>query len=142
MSAPMPADSSLRGLPTRADLVGIPVCKDENSPNGPPAAKVDGGRDEKACDASRLASPQVAPTADDLAGIPVVADWLVEQRIKFEKENNAYAAALHRSFEQQARGVVAVDYNQFDKAYWHFVAAALLKPPVPKAVEIVPLPKK
>ncbi len=64
-------------------------------------------------------------------------DWHVEQRIKFEKENNAYAAALHRSFEQQARGVVAVDSNQFDKAYWHFVAAALLKPPVPKAVEIV-----
>jgi len=33
--------------------------------------------------------------------------------------------------------VVAFDYNQFDKAY-DFLAAALLKPPVPKAVEIVP----
>ena len=37
--------------------------------------------------------------------------------------------------EQQARGVVAVDYNQFDKAYWHFMAAALLKPPVPNVVD-------
>ena len=46
--------------------------------------------------------------------------------------------ALHRSFERQARGVVAVDDNRWDQAYWHFVAAALLKPPVPKAVEIEP----
>jgi len=30
--------------------------------------------------------------------------------------------------------VVAVDYNRWDQGYWHFVAAALLKPPVPKAV--------
>lgn len=69
-------------------------------------------------------------------------NWHIEQRIKFEKEGNVYAAALHRSFEQQARGVVAMDYNQFDKAYWHFVAAALLKPAVPKAVEIVPIKEK
>jgi len=34
--------------------------------------------------------------------------------------------------------VAAFDYNQFDKAYTHFVAAALLKPPAPKAVEIEP----
>lgn len=65
-------------------------------------------------------------------------DWHVEQRKKFESEKNGYAAALHRSFEQHARGVVAVDYSQFDNAYWHFVAAALLKPPDPKAVEIEP----
>jgi len=31
---------------------------------------------------------------------------------KFEAEKNAYAAALHRSFEQHARGVVAVDYDR------------------------------
>jgi len=65
-------------------------------------------------------------------------DWHVEQQKKFAEEKNAYAAALHRSFEQQARGVVAFDYNQFDKAYAHFIAAALLKLPVPKAVEIEP----
>jgi hypothetical protein len=44
--------------------------------------------------------------------------------------------------KQQARGVVAVDYNQFDKAYWHFVAAALLKPPVPRAPDLVPMKEK
>jgi len=65
-------------------------------------------------------------------------DWHVEQQKKFEAEKNPYAAALHRSFEQQARGVVAFDYNQFDKAYAHVIAAALLKPPAPKAVEIEP----
>ena len=32
-------------------------------------------------------------------------DWHVEQRKKFEAENNDYAAALHRSFEQQARNI-------------------------------------
>jgi len=44
--------------------------------------------------------------------------------------------------------VVAVDYNRRedtgrsrDPARWSF-AAALLKPPVPKAVEISPMPKK
>ena len=42
---------------------------------------------------------------------------------KFEAEKNAYTATLHRSFEQHARGVVAVDYNR-------------RKPPVPKAVAI------
>jgi len=63
-------------------------------------------------------------------------DWHIEQQKKFEAEKNDDAAALHRSFEQHARGVVAVDYNRRDQGYWHFVAAALLKPPVPKAVEI------
>jgi len=50
-------------------------------------------------------------------------------------------AALNRAFEQHARGVVAVDYNRCrhsgrsrDPARW-LVAAALLKPPVPKVVE-------
>ena len=69
-------------------------------------------------------------------------DWHAEQRKKFEAEKNAYAAALHRSFEQHARGVVAVDYDRWkatgrsrDPARWSS-AAALLKPPVPKAVEI------
>jgi len=56
--------------------------------------------------------------------------------MKFEAKKNPYAAALHRSFEQHARGAVAFDYNQFDKAYAHFVAATILTPPAPKAVEI------
>jgi len=64
------------------------------------------------------------------------SDWHVEQQEKFEAEKNVYAAALHRSFEQHARGVVAVDYNRWDQRYRHVIAAALLKPPVPKAVEI------
>jgi len=48
------------------------------------------------------------------------------------------AAALRRSYEQHAHGMVDFDHNQFDRAYAHFVAAAMLKPPVPKAVEIEP----
>ena len=63
-------------------------------------------------------------------------DWHIEQSTRFEKEGSTYAAALHRSFEQQARGVAAVDYNQFDKAYWHFISAALLKPKIPESLSI------
>jgi len=63
-------------------------------------------------------------------------DWHVEQQMKFETEKNPYAAALQRSFEQHDRGLMAFENNQFDKAYAHFLAAALMKPPVPKAVEI------
>ena len=53
-----------------------------------------------------------------------------------EAANNSYAAALHRSFEQRACAVVAFDNNQFDRAYWHFVAAAIFKPAAPNASEI------
>jgi hypothetical protein len=69
-------------------------------------------------------------------------DWNAEWQRWFALRKIDHAVALHRSFEQQARGVVAFDFNQWDKAYWHFVAAALLKPPVPKAPEITSPLKK
>jgi hypothetical protein len=66
-------------------------------------------------------------------------EWHVARAKQFADQNYTYAAALHRSFEQQARGIVACDYNQFDKAFWHFVAAAALKPKLPKCPETAPM---
>ena len=69
-------------------------------------------------------------------------EWHVQQRERFEAEKNVYAAALHRSFEQHARGVVAFDYHQYDKAYAHFLAAALLKPTPPPMPDLLPRPRE
>ena len=68
-------------------------------------------------------------------GAPNSKGCFVREKQK-RRKSAALQKLLRRSFEQNARGVVAFDYNQFDRAYAHFIAAALLKPPVPKAVEI------
>ena len=60
-------------------------------------------------------------------------EWHVEKRLEAEKENNTFAAAFHRSWEQHARGVLALEAGDFNMAYAHFVAAAALKPKAPDA---------
>ena len=66
--------------------------------------------------------------------------WHVQKRQEFLKEKNAYAAALHHSWEQHARGVVAFDSGDFNKALAHFIAAAALKPRPGPPPQIKPLP--
>jgi WD40 repeat protein len=61
-----------------------------------------------------------------------VPGWHVEKRIEAEKNNNPYAVAFHRSWEQHARGVFAFEAGDFQQAYAHFIAAAALKPKVPE----------
>ena len=60
-------------------------------------------------------------------------EWHVQKTKEFAKEQNLYAAQLHRSFEQRARGELAFEAGQFDKALAHFIAAAALKPKPPEA---------
>ena len=50
---------------------------------------------------------------------------------QFLQENNGYAAALHHSWEQHSRGVLAFERYDFDQATAHFLAAAALKPQPP-----------
>jgi WD40 repeat protein/serine/threonine protein kinase len=59
-----------------------------------------------------------------------VPDWHVEKRLEAEKDNNPFAAAFHRSWEQHARGVLAFEGGDFQRAFAHFIAAAALKPNV------------
>jgi WD40 repeat protein/serine/threonine protein kinase len=54
--------------------------------------------------------------------------WHEAKNKEFEKQNNPFAAAFHRSWEQHARGVLAFEAGDFQRAYAHFVAAAALKP--------------
>ena len=53
--------------------------------------------------------------------------WHAEQQAKFTKEGNLYAAQFHRVAEERAKTVIALDQGNTELAYWHFVAAAILK---------------
>ena len=50
-----------------------------------------------------------------------------------------FAAAMQRSFEQRARGVLAFEAGNFHKAQAHFITAALLKPKPPKLPDVLPV---
>jgi len=64
--------------------------------------------------------------------------WHRKQAELAEKNDSPYAAAFHRSREQHALGFLAEERYDMVTAVWHYANAALLKPPVPKAVEIEP----
>jgi WD40 repeat protein len=53
--------------------------------------------------------------------------WHAEQQAKFTKEGNLHAAQFHRVTEERAKAVIALDQGNPELAYWHFVAAAILK---------------
>ena len=53
--------------------------------------------------------------------------WHAEQQAKFTKEGNLQAAQFHRVAEERAKAVVALDQGNSELAYWHLVAAAILK---------------
>jgi eukaryotic-like serine/threonine-protein kinase len=59
--------------------------------------------------------------------------WHVQKRNEFLKEKNAYAAALHQSWEQHARGVIALDRGDAKSAADFFRAAAASRPKPPPA---------
>jgi hypothetical protein len=63
-------------------------------------------------------------------------EWHVQQRQKFLQERNEYAAAFHQSWAQHARGVLALEHGEFDKAKTYFRAAAKLSPKPPPAQKI------
>jgi hypothetical protein len=65
-------------------------------------------------------------------------EWQKYERLEFEKEGNAYAAALHQSFEQRARGALAFENGDFDQAFAHLIAAAALMPQPPPLRRITP----
>lgn len=58
--------------------------------------------------------------------------WHIEQRKRFEKEQNHFAAHFHRVAEERARAVVASDEGKLDESYWHLVAAAVLQSQKPR----------
>ena len=49
---------------------------------------------------------------------------------------NVYAANLHSAWGERARGVLAFERGEFDRAVRHFVAAAALTPTAPLAPKI------
>ena len=57
-------------------------------------------------------------------------------------KDDPFAAAMQRSFEQRARGALAFEAGDFDKAQAHFITAALLKPKLPKWLDIAPPPRE
>jgi hypothetical protein len=67
-------------------------------------------------------------------------NWHVRRWNGLVHEGNAYGAALHRSLEQRARGVLALEAGDLDRAWGHFIVAAALKPAPPPTPEILPPP--
>jgi WD40 repeat protein len=65
-------------------------------------------------------------------------DWHVLRQEELAAVGNTYGAALHRSFEHRARGVLALEAGDFDRAWGHFVVAAALAPAPPTPPAIVP----
>ncbi len=68
-------------------------------------------------------------------------EWHGKLAGQFDKANNPFAAALHRSFEQHARGVLAFEVGDFDRAWGHFIIAAVIKPQPPKLPALAPPPR-
>jgi WD40 repeat protein len=83
-----------------------------------------------------LAEPEVYgfPTSDEIAHrrrlLRPDPMYHLAQAQQAERENNRFAAAVHRALEQRARGHLALAVGDFDRAWGHFLAAALLRPPV------------
>ena len=65
-------------------------------------------------------------------------DWHIERQKELAAAGNAFGAALQRSFEQHARGVLALEAGDTSQAFAHFIAAAILKPQPP---EYGPMPR-
>jgi WD40 repeat protein/tRNA A-37 threonylcarbamoyl transferase component Bud32 len=66
-------------------------------------------------------------------------DWHLQRQKELTAEGNSYGATLHRTFAQSARGVLALEVGDFDRAWGHFIVASALKP-VPSHTEVVPSP--
>jgi WD40 repeat protein len=66
-------------------------------------------------------------------------DWHIQRQKELTAEGNTYGAALHRALEQHARGVLAVEAGDLDRAWGYFIAAAALKPAPPEIVTTIPL---
>jgi hypothetical protein len=58
-------------------------------------------------------------------------EWHAQKWAEFAKDNNAFGAAWHKFWEQNARGTLAFEAGDFGNAVAHFVAAAALKPKTP-----------
>ena len=58
-------------------------------------------------------------------------DWHVQRQKELAAEGNNYGASLHRSCEQYARGVLAFEAGDFDRAWGHFIIAAAHRPALP-----------
>ncbi len=56
------------------------------------------------------------------------------------KEVNDYGAALNYSLKIRARGILALEAGEADRARAHFNTAEALKPPIPSAAEAIPPP--
>jgi len=71
------SDSNQHDKPAADDLAGAPVCKEEDNPTvrvrGTRGVR-DRGRGGKRVRGTAAAPPQAAPTADDLAGVPVYGE--------------------------------------------------------------------
>ena len=66
-----------------------------------------------------------------------------ERHAKFAVEHKAdpFAHAMQLSLEQRARGALATEALDFDKAQGHFLAAALLQPKPYQWPEVAPAPR-
>ena len=67
-------------------------------------------------------------------------DWHIQRQKELTAEGNTYGAAVHRAFEQHARGVLAFEAGDFDRAWGYLIAAAALKPAIPTLPAILPPP--
>jgi WD40 repeat protein len=67
-------------------------------------------------------------------------DWHIQRQKELSAEGNSYGAALHRSLEARACGILALESGDVDRAWGSFITAAALKPPIPSAAEAIPPP--
>jgi WD40 repeat protein/tRNA A-37 threonylcarbamoyl transferase component Bud32 len=65
-------------------------------------------------------------------------EWHRQRQQELAAEKNHYGAALHRSFEARARGVMALDFGQFGEGMMHLAVAEKLMPNTPATPEFDP----
>jgi WD40 repeat protein/tRNA A-37 threonylcarbamoyl transferase component Bud32 len=65
-------------------------------------------------------------------------EWHRQRQQELAAEKNDYGAALHRSLEARARGIVALDFGQFGEGMMHLGVAEKLMPRTPATPEFDP----
>jgi hypothetical protein len=60
-------------------------------------------------------------------------DWHVRRQQELSAVGNAYGVAIQRWAEQNARGMLAFEAGNFDRAWGHFIVAAATRPQPPTA---------
>jgi WD40 repeat protein/serine/threonine protein kinase len=70
-----------------------------------------------------------------------IPEWHTKREGELAAERNPYGAALQRSFAAHARGVVEFETGNFVWACASFLRAEVLRPPIPRILDLAPSPR-